>query len=172
MDKEILKRRLLGEFTWKRLVRSLIFIYVFFALYVFFIADRMIFLPSPSSYPDTPDILKLTTADDIQISAVYLPNPAATYTILYIHGNAEDLGDIQPLLHHLHSLGFSVFAYDYRGYGTSQVSPSERNAYHDSDTAFTGQAMVQAPSRFIRGMKPSDASSTATLVASANQLVL
>ncbi|MEQ8753686.1 MAG: alpha/beta hydrolase [Coleofasciculus sp. G1-WW12-02] len=137
MDKETLKRRLLGEFTWKRLVRSLIFIYVFFALYVFFIADRMIFLPSPSSYPDTPDILKLTTADDIQISAVYLPNPAATYTILYIHGNAEDLGDIQPLLHHLHSLGFSVFAYDYRGYGTSQGSPSERNAYHDSDTAFT-----------------------------------
>ncbi|MFP5272250.1 alpha/beta hydrolase [Coleofasciculus sp.] len=137
MDKETLKRRLLGEFTWKRLVRSLIFIYVFFALYVFFIADRMIFLPSPSSYPDTPDILKLTTADDIQISAVYLPNPAATYTILYIHGNAEDLGNIQPLLHHLHSLGFSVFAYDYRGYGTSQGSPSERNAYRDSDTAFT-----------------------------------
>ncbi|MEQ9671796.1 hypothetical protein [Coleofasciculus sp. G2-EDA-02] len=64
MDKEILKRRLLGEFTWKRLVRSLIFIYVFFALYVFFFADRMIFLPSPSSYPDTPDILKLTTAAD------------------------------------------------------------------------------------------------------------
>lgn len=137
MDKETLKRRLLGEFTWKRLVRSLIFIYVFFALYVFFIADRMIFLPSPSSYPDTPDILKLTTADDIQISAVYLPNQAATYTILYIHGNAEDLGNIQPLLHHLHSLGFSVFAYDYRGYGTSQGSPSERNAYRDSDTAFT-----------------------------------
>ncbi|MEQ8541487.1 MAG: alpha/beta hydrolase [Coleofasciculus sp. D1-CHI-01] len=137
MDKETLKRRLLGEFSWKRLVRSLIFIYVFFAVYVYFMADRMIFLPRPSSYPDTPDILKVTTADDLQISAVYLPNPTATYTSLYIHGNAEDLGEIQPLLHHLHSLGFSVFAYDYRGYGTSQGSPSEQNAYRDSDTAFT-----------------------------------
>ncbi len=137
MDKETLKRRLLGEISWKRLVRSLIFIYVFFAVYVYFMADRMIFLPRPSSYSDTPDILKLTTADDIQISAVYLPNQTATYTILYIHGNAEDLGDIQPRLQHLQGLGFSVFAYDYRGYGTSQGSPSERNAYRDTDTAFT-----------------------------------
>ncbi|MEQ9670196.1 hypothetical protein [Coleofasciculus sp. G2-EDA-02] len=41
-----------------------------------------------------------------------------------------------------------------------------------SANVVTGQAIVQAPSRFIRGMKPSDASSTTTLVASANQLVL
>jgi hypothetical protein len=136
MDKQTLKRLLLGEFTLKRLVRSIIFIYVCFCLYVFFFADRNIFLPQPSSYQDTSDILKLTAGDRIKLSAVYLPNPASTYTILYTHGNAEDLGDIRPVLQQLRDSGFSVFAYDYRGYGTSQGSPSERNAYRDIDTVY------------------------------------
>lgn len=134
--KKKLRRLLLGEFTFKRLVRSLIFIYAFFALYVFFVADQKIFLPQPSSYQDTKEILKLTTPDQIQISAVYLPNPASTYTIVYTHGNAEDLGDIQPVLQQLQNIGFSVFAYDYRGYGTSQGTPSERHAYRDIDTVY------------------------------------
>ena len=136
VDKQTLRRLLLGEFTFKRLVRSLIFIYIFFGLYVFFVADRMIFLPQPSSYQDTSAILKLRTADRIQLSAVYLPNPTSTYTILYTHGNAEDLGDIQPVLQKLREIGFSVFAYDYRGYGTSQGQSSERNSYRDIDTAY------------------------------------
>ena len=136
VNKDTLRRLLVGEFTFKRLVRSLIFIYIFFGLYVFFVADRMIFLPQPSSYQDTSAILKLRSADRIQLSAVYLPNPTSTYTILYTHGNAEDLGDIQPVLQQLQKTGFSVFAYDYRGYGTSQGKSSERNSYRDIDTAY------------------------------------
>jgi hypothetical protein len=46
------------------------------------------------------------------------------------------LGDIQPVLQQLHDIGFSVFAYDYRGYGTSQGKPSERNAYRDIDRVY------------------------------------
>lgn len=136
MDKRTLRRLLIGDFTVKRLVRSFIFIYACICLYVFFTADSKIFLPQPSSYQDTSEILKLTSADNIQISAVYLPNRASRYTILFSHGNAEDLGDIQPVLEQLHSIGFSVFAYDYRGYGTSQGRPSEHNAYRDIDAAY------------------------------------
>jgi fermentation-respiration switch protein FrsA (DUF1100 family) len=136
MDKQTLKRLVLGEFSIKRLVRSIIFIYAFFCLYIFFTADGKIFLPQPSSYRDTSDIIKLMTGDRIQLSAVYLANPASKYTILYTHGNAEDLGDIRPVLQQLQEIGFSVFAYDYRGYGTSQGTPSERSAYRDIDTAY------------------------------------
>ena len=136
LDKQTLRRLLIGEFTFKRFVRSFIFIYACVCLYVFFFADGKIFLPQPSSYQDTREILKLRTPDQIQLSAVYLPNPASTYTILYTHGNAEDLGDIRPVLQKLRDIGFSVFAYDYRGYGTSQGTPSERNAYRDIDTAY------------------------------------
>ena len=115
---------------------SFLFIYTSFALFVFFRADSLIFLPQPSSYQDTEDILKLPVTDSEQISAIYLPNSNAAYTLLYIHGNAEDLGHIRPWLIRLQGWGFSVFAYDYRGYGTSDGRPSERNAYQDAEAAY------------------------------------
>lgn len=130
------RKLLIGELSWQRLGRSLVFIYTFFMVYVFFVADRMIFLPQPASYQDTENILKLPVSDSEKISATYLPNPEADYTLLYIHGNAEDLGDIQPMLIRLQSWGFGVFAYDYRGYGTSDGKPSERNAYEEAETAY------------------------------------
>ncbi|WP_008311552.1 alpha/beta hydrolase [Leptolyngbya sp. PCC 6406] len=137
MDKTRLRKLLIGELSWARLVRSLLFIYGFLALYVFFRADSMIFLPQPASYDDSGDIIKLPVTAEEQISARYLSNPDATYTLLYIHGNAEDLGDVAPLLERLQSWGFSIFAYDYRGYGTSDGHPSERNAYQDAEAAYT-----------------------------------
>ena len=97
----------------------------------------MIFLPQPASYQDPKDILKLPITPTVKISARYLPNPQSRYTLLYIHGNAEDLGDIRPLLDRLHGWGFSIFAYDYQGYGTSNGNPSESNAYRDADAAYT-----------------------------------
>jgi len=39
---------------------------------------------------------------------IYLPNPAAKYTLWFFHGNAEDLGDLEPLLRALHSRGYAV----------------------------------------------------------------
>ncbi len=137
LNRATLRKVLIGEFTWKRWVRSLLFIYTFFALYVFFRADSMIFLPQPASYADTEEILKVPVNESEKISAVYLPNDQATYTLLYIHGNAEDVGHIRPILDQLHSWGFSVFAYDYRGYGTSDGKPGERRAYQDADAAYT-----------------------------------
>src|SRR5574342_467910 len=111
----------------------------------------MIFLPPAPSYPDMPDVIRLATASGERIAAVYLPNPRATYTMLFSHGNAEDLGGIRPLLPVLQDLGFSVLAYDYRGYGLSEGQPSERNVYADIDAAYdylTRDARVQ-PGRLI-----------------------
>ncbi|MTJ07372.1 MULTISPECIES: alpha/beta hydrolase [unclassified Anabaena] len=136
MDKQHLQKLLIGDLTWKRMLKSLLFIYAFFAVYVYFRADSMIFLPQPSSYQDNQDILKLKNTDNKNISAIYLPNNQAKYTILYAHGNAEDLGYIKPHLEKIRNLGFSVFAYDYRGYGTSEGTPTEKTAYQDIDTAY------------------------------------
>jgi len=130
------RKLLIGELSWKRLVRSLVFIYTFFALYVFFRADSMIFLPQTATYQDNTEILKISVNETEQISATYLSNANSRYTLLYIHGNAEDLGDIRSMLNRLRSWGFNVFAYDYRGYGTSDGKPNEGNAYQDADAAY------------------------------------
>jgi abhydrolase domain-containing protein 17 len=136
MDKKTLKRYLIGEFSWKRLMRSILLIYGLLCFYGFFLTDRQIFRPQTPSYQDSEEVIKLNSTPEVKISAIYLPNPKAVYTILYSHGNAEDLGDIRPVLTQLQSWGFAVFSYDYQGYGTSQGKPSESAAYQDIEAAY------------------------------------
>jgi fermentation-respiration switch protein FrsA (DUF1100 family) len=136
MDKKRLRRLLLGEFTLGRIVRSVLFIYICLMLFAYFFADGMIFLPPPPSYVDGPGILKLETEDGETISAYYRANPSAKYTVLYSHGNAEDIGPASEFMDMFHSHGFSVMTYDYRGYGTSEGSPSEKKTYRDVEAAY------------------------------------
>ncbi|MBN3939917.1 alpha/beta hydrolase [Nostoc sp. NMS9] len=151
MDKQQVIKLLIGDLTWQRLVKSLIFIYLFFAVFVYFRADSMIFLSQPSSYQDDPTILKLRSGENTNISATYLLNNQAKYTILYSHGNSEDLGDIKQILEKLHAWGFSVFAFDYRGYGTSQGKSTESHAYEDINSAYNylTQNLKIPPERII-----------------------
>jgi abhydrolase domain-containing protein 17 len=137
MNQFLFKKILFGKITSKKLGLSLLILYVVSAICIFFKADSLIFLPQPASYQDTKDILKLSISSNEKISAIHLPNYQSAYTLLYIHGNAEDLGDIRPSLDRLHGWGFNVFAYDNRGYGTSDGKPSEANAYQDADIAYT-----------------------------------
>lgn len=101
-----------------------------------FFSDSLIFQPRPSSYTDNPETLKIKSANGKTISAVYLYNPDATFTLLVSHGNAEDLGDDHYWLEDLRRAGFNVFAYDYQGYGTSQGVPSEKTSYEDELAAY------------------------------------
>jgi fermentation-respiration switch protein FrsA (DUF1100 family) len=119
-----------------RLLYLPVILYLSLALYAWFFSDQQIFLPQPASYKDGPEILKLKSANGNVISALYLPDPSAKFTLLVSHGNAEDLGDDRPWLEELRRAGFSVFAYDYQGYGTSQGKPSEKGAYDDENAAY------------------------------------
>lgn len=108
-----------------------------------FFSDRLIFQPQPSSYTDQAlrlqenvQVLKLRSGDKM-ITAAYLPNQSARYLLLFSHGNAEDLGNDLPWLEDLRAAGFAVFAYDFRGYGTSEGRSSEKTVYEDVATAYT-----------------------------------
>jgi hypothetical protein len=114
----------------------IIIIYFALSLFAFFFADKMIFLPPSASYSDNANVIKIKTSANHLISAVYLFNKHAKYTILVSHGNAEDLGFIYPFLQELRAQGFSVFAYDYSGYGTSEGISSEKNSYDDIKSAY------------------------------------
>jgi abhydrolase domain-containing protein 17 len=118
------------------MLRFIVLLYIGLAIYAWFFADHQIFLPQPSSYKDGPEILKLRSANGNAISALYLPNPSAAFTLLVSHGNAEDLGDDREWLWDLRRAGFSVMAYDYQGYGTSQGKPTEKTTYEDELAAY------------------------------------
>jgi len=130
------RRPVVPEIFLLRMALSIASIYAVVGAWAWLISDRMIFLPPAPTYRDTADILKVPTSGGERIAAVYLPNPAATYTVLLSHGNAEDLGWVLPSLPPLRDLGFGVFAYDYRGYGLSQGRASEQHVYADIDAAY------------------------------------
>jgi fermentation-respiration switch protein FrsA (DUF1100 family) len=140
MKRDIIKRLLVGEFTFRRLVRSMLLIvvlvYLSFAAFAWFVSDRLLFMPPPASYAHTPELITLTTHDGVRLAALYLPQPTATYTILYSHGNGEDIGQLRYLFDDMQQLGFAVLAYDYRGYGTSSGQPDETGVYADVSAAY------------------------------------
>jgi len=95
--------------------------YLALTVYGVFFADSIIFQPPSPGYRDDASVLKLTSADGARISAKYFPNANATFTLLFSHGNAEDIGYDIPLLEAVHDAGFAIFAYDYQGYFTKAI---------------------------------------------------
>jgi fermentation-respiration switch protein FrsA (DUF1100 family) len=53
--------------------------------------------------------------------------------VVYFHGNGGNLSMWAPVLAAVAKQGYSVFAFDYRGYGDSTGRPSERGLYRDVD---------------------------------------
>lgn len=139
------------QIPMRTILLDILFTYIALTLFGYFFSERVIFQPQPTAYRDVKETIKLKTADGALISAVYLPNPDARYTLLYSHGNAEDLATLAPFLEALRKMGFSVLAYDYHGYGTSTGAPSEKNAYADSDAAYNylTQQLHIAPKQII-----------------------
>ena len=129
-------KRLLGrKLSAHQLMYTVIAIYMCFAAFAWLCSDRMMFVPQSASYGDSAEIIKLDVVAGVTISALHLANPEATYTVLYSHGNAEDLGDVRERLEEYRRRGFSVFSYDYEGYGTSAGKPTAKNACRDADAA-------------------------------------
>jgi fermentation-respiration switch protein FrsA (DUF1100 family) len=144
--------------TVNGLVTLIIALYIVLMLLGIF-SDRLIFQTRPSTYTDAGllasarplgapetrvfhfnsqyygDGTKQTTSETI--TGIYLPNSSARYTLLFSHGNAEDLGDDLPLLDIYRRAGFAIFAYDYRGYGTSTGRATESGIYADAESAYT-----------------------------------
>lgn len=120
----------------KLILRLILVPYLTLVFYAYFLADWTIFKPPIrlNSFPSQPITIPVGSNDNL--TALHLKNPKAKFTILFSHGNAEDLESIHPYLETLYQMGFSVFAYDYRGYGSSTGTPSEKNAYKDVEAAY------------------------------------
>lgn len=113
-----------------------LFVYLGLGLIAYFFADKLIFQPQPAFFSDKDSIIKLKTPNGEEIAAKFFGNPNAEYTILFSHGNAEDIFGSTPFFEKLRDAGFNVLAYDYRGYGASEGFPSEQNSYEDAEAAY------------------------------------
>lgn len=113
-------------------------LYALLCAAAFFFSDKIAFRPPKPSYSlkDSPAYRMLDAGNGLKICAAWLENPGAEYTILYSHGNGEDLGEIMHRLKALRSLGFSVMSFDYPGYGESGGSPKSSLVYPCADAAW------------------------------------
>uniref|UniRef100_A0A7S4ABG9 Uncharacterized protein n=1 Tax=Pseudo-nitzschia australis TaxID=44445 RepID=A0A7S4ABG9_9STRA len=110
------------------------------------IASTLAF-PSPDKEWSRADLLRrqrvnqlifLTTRSGYRIPAVHIQrNKEARFTIIYSHGNAEDVGLSLSYLDSLsHGCDCNVLAYEYCGYSIADGEASEKNCYECIDAAY------------------------------------
>lgn len=99
--------------------------------------SSLLFQPPTPTYLHPSRHFWLTTANGSEIPAFFIERPNASVTILFSHGNAEDLGMIYDWFNDLaRVLRCNIMAYDYTGYGKSNGKPTEDNCYADIEAAF------------------------------------
>jgi hypothetical protein len=108
------------------------------ALLVRWMEPRIAFYPTPGE-TETPreyglpfEALDVATPEGDRLRAWIMRAPNARANIVYFHGNAGNLSNWAPVLAGIVRHGYSVFAFDYRGYGLSSGRPTELGLYHDA----------------------------------------
>lgn len=114
---------------WVIVLGLLVGMYGALTAYAGLLSDRLLFHPGMGSFREPQDMLRLPDGQGGTVAALFLPNPKAKHVLWFFHGNAEDLGDIEPFLREVQQHGFAVFAVEYPGYGYSTGRPSEAAIY-------------------------------------------
>lgn len=108
----------------------------------------LLFYPT-HDYVITPDVIGLayrdidfTAADGVRLHGWFLPATGEPQgTILFVHGNAENISTHIASVAWLPAQGFNVLMFDYRGFGLSEGEPTLDGLHLDTvaalDTVFT-----------------------------------
>jgi len=119
--------------------------YAVLAVALFFYQPNLLYFPDMPSreIEATPgdiglefEALTLTTRDDEQLDAWFIPADPARGVVLFCHGNAGNISHRLVSIQLFHELGLSVLIFDYRGYGQSTGKPTEKGTYRDADAAW------------------------------------
>ncbi len=135
--------RTAGRVAW-RIVRLLAVAYLLVLLLLLLLENTLIY-PAPkyplgdweADYFDHEDVC-FTSADGTKLHGWLVEHPEPRAVVLYAHGNGENVAYLGPYLKQLsEELRLTIFAFDYRGYGRSEGSPSEQGILEDAAAAHT-----------------------------------
>ncbi len=111
-------------------------------LYFRYIERQAIYYPGHNiaAYPDKLGLdfedVYFETSDAVKLNGWFIPARGSRYTILLCHGNAGNMSRRIRKAVLFNKLGCDVFMFDYRGYGKSGGSPSEKGLYEDARAAY------------------------------------
>lgn len=80
--------------------------------------------------------VKFQTEDGVELSGAWFPRAEARGVVLYCHGNAGNISHRFEVARSYNELGYSVFLFDYRGYGRSAGRPTEAGLLLDARAAY------------------------------------
>lgn len=110
---------------------------------IYLTQDRLIYLPSSNVVGNPGNVgleyedVELDTEDGVRLHGWYLPGPQDDAPVLlFLHGNAGNVGHRLESLEQFHHLGLAVLIIDYRGYGKSSGSPDEEGTHQDARAAW------------------------------------
>lgn len=101
---------------------------------VFFPSKEILQTPA-SVRLDFEDVFITDGQAAIRIHGWWIPRMGADKTVLFLHGNAGNIGDRLDKAQLFHELGVNVLMIDYRGFGRSEGKPTEAGMYRDSQLA-------------------------------------
>ncbi len=131
--------------------------YVYRAGDLYFHQEKYIYHPQ-KAWTATPESEGLAfeeaafrSSDGVKLSAWYIPASDPKGTILFLHGNKQNISLDLDALKMFHGLGYHILTLDYRGYGKSEGSPSEEGMYRDAQAAWDWLVRVkqESPERLV-----------------------
>jgi fermentation-respiration switch protein FrsA (DUF1100 family) len=120
-----------------RLVLTAFAVIVVLVLAVRWLEPRLAFFPTrgetvtPGDFGVAYTTLDIATTDGERLRGWAIDSPAPRARVIYFHGNGGNLSNWAPILTAIVKQGYSVLAFDYRGYGASTGRPTERGLYRD-----------------------------------------
>ena len=136
----------------RRIARSLLIIYALTCVAMIALERYLVYPIPPSAEwsPHDPTIeeVRFEAEDGTKLLGFFFGHPNPQCSILYCHGNGEDVSHNGPLMAHLRdSLQASILLFDYRGYGESEGSPYEAGLIQDglAAQAWLAEKMNIAP---------------------------
>lgn len=116
-----------------------LFVLVFVAGVLLYTQQRRILFPAPSDYPRAAPagfrLVHTRTDDGLRLSAFYRPAAAGKKTILFFHGNGDNMRGAIEATRGPAAAGHGLMLVEYRGYGGNPGSPGEAGFYLDGEAA-------------------------------------
>jgi hypothetical protein len=123
------------------LLGLLLLTYLGVCAYMFFDQASFVYFPEraydamPASVGLRYENVRLSAGDGVALAAWWVPAENPRGAVVIAHGNGGNMSHRLDKIRLFHDLGYSVMAFDYRGYGASEGKPSEEGTYADMAAA-------------------------------------
>ncbi len=116
-------------------------VYLLLVILMLLLQSKFLFFPSkdldytPGQLGMAFEDVYFSSSDGTGLHGWFIPAESRIGTLLFCHGNAGNISHRIESVRIFHDLGFDVLIFDYRGYGQSSGSISEKGTYSDAEAA-------------------------------------